>query len=256
MNIFVSWSGEFSKNIAVCLHSILPQMIPGTIPFISSESIEKGNDWFKSLTNQLNETRVCLVLLTPDNSTSPWLHFEAGIVYSKHNDAIMPIWCDDSAPNIRAPFSHFQHTLFTKSDWHVLASRLNGLLTKPHDPKLIEYAVNIHWEELHSTLRIYGSATSVSNPSAIATTIEQQRPDLTNLSPAAHSLLETLKGSHSKEILAYEVGTEFVIQIDDREVACTDSNNHDLVAAICELEKRTLIKGYMGRRDLFTLVTS
>jgi hypothetical protein len=53
MKIFISWSGQVSKQIAADLREWLPLMNQTFVPYMSSEDIEKGTHWSASIRREL-----------------------------------------------------------------------------------------------------------------------------------------------------------------------------------------------------------
>ena len=45
MKIFISWSGEKSRRIALMLREWFPNVLNAVEPFVSSEDIAKGSRW-------------------------------------------------------------------------------------------------------------------------------------------------------------------------------------------------------------------
>src|ERR1700674_605097 len=84
-NVFISWSGNRSKHVAVALRDWLPVVIQAAKPFMSSGDIDRGSRWLGELTTVLEVTKVGIVCLTPENLNSAWLLFEAGAL-SKTTD--------------------------------------------------------------------------------------------------------------------------------------------------------------------------
>lgn len=78
MKVFISWSGERSKKVALIFHEWLPQVIQSLEPFASSEDIEKGSRWNTDIAQELKESTFGLICVTKDNLSAPWLNFEAG----------------------------------------------------------------------------------------------------------------------------------------------------------------------------------
>ena len=78
MKVFISWSGQLSKNIAILLSTWIEDVLQGVQTWISTDDIEKGSQWFGELNDQLNDIGVGILCLTPENLTAPWILFEAG----------------------------------------------------------------------------------------------------------------------------------------------------------------------------------
>jgi hypothetical protein len=80
-NLFVSWSGDRSKGPAEAFRAWLKANIPAVRPWISSQDIAKlGSGWREDLMGALRVCRVCVIFLTSDNRTAPWIFFEAGAI--------------------------------------------------------------------------------------------------------------------------------------------------------------------------------
>ncbi len=80
MKLFISWSGKHSQQAANALRDWLPQVLPGTEPWISSEDIRKGSAWFSELSEGLAESVFGIICVDPSNVDAPWVLCEAGAV--------------------------------------------------------------------------------------------------------------------------------------------------------------------------------
>ena len=78
--VFISWSKGLSKEVGEVLNEWIPDVLPDIETWISSE-IYKGLVWFGTVSSQLAETSFGILILTPENITSPWIFFEAGALY-------------------------------------------------------------------------------------------------------------------------------------------------------------------------------
>src|ERR1035441_9789565 len=78
MKVFNSWSGKLSGDVALLLNEWLPSAVPGIVPWLSKEGIEKGSIWFGAIEEALKETSVGVICLTRENMVRPWVLFEAG----------------------------------------------------------------------------------------------------------------------------------------------------------------------------------
>ena len=54
MKVFVSWSGELSKEIAEVLKKWIPCIIQSVEVFYSPEDIEKGDSWDATISSELS----------------------------------------------------------------------------------------------------------------------------------------------------------------------------------------------------------
>lgn len=77
MEIFVSWSGERSESVARALYGWLPLVIQSSKPWMSRE-IEKGTRWDDVISETLERCSFGVICLTPENTASEWILFEAG----------------------------------------------------------------------------------------------------------------------------------------------------------------------------------
>ena len=109
MKVFISWSGELSRQVAELFGSWISKVLQGVIPWTSNDDIEKGSIWFGELSNQLAEIDIGIVFLTRENMLAPWILFEAGAlskgVTSKR---VCPILIDFEHGELRPPLSQFQ----------------------------------------------------------------------------------------------------------------------------------------------------
>ena len=89
MNIFISWSGSTSHDMARILKDWLPTVLHYVRPWLSSEDIRKGKPWGPALTAQLDATSYCIVCVTTLRvAKEPWVNFEAGVT-SKYTSTRM-----------------------------------------------------------------------------------------------------------------------------------------------------------------------
>lgn len=128
MKVFLSWSGEHSKQIASVFKDWLPSVIQSIDPFISSEDIEKGSRWNTEIAQKLQETSFGIIFLTKDNLNAPWLNFEAGALSKALNNSYVAPFLYDIKPSdlTDSPISQFQTTSFTDTDLYKLMETINN----------------------------------------------------------------------------------------------------------------------------------
>ena len=78
MKVFIGWSGAVSRQVAELLRDWLPKVIQVLEPWMSEQDIGKGARWSAEVAHNLQEARVGILCITPENLQSTWIHFEAG----------------------------------------------------------------------------------------------------------------------------------------------------------------------------------
>jgi hypothetical protein len=152
MKVFLSWSGERSKEAALALHGWLPTVIQTVRPYMSAENIDKGERWSVDIAKQLEETHFGIICVTPDNKEAPWILFEAGALSKSMERArVSPLAFGVSASDFtNSPLLQFQFTLFKKEDVRKLLHSIND--AAPEAEKLAAEILNRTfdrgWKEL------------------------------------------------------------------------------------------------------------
>jgi hypothetical protein len=149
--IFLCWSKSRSRAIAKAWASLLPDIIKGVQPILSTE-FQKGKEWSKLLRRVLDEARTGIVFLTPENVDAPWIHFEAGAlataVGSRDGDVFTYVYGFDPG-RLAGPLSAYQSTVTTKEDTRRLVLGLCAALDRePPD----EGAYCAWWVKLQKAL--------------------------------------------------------------------------------------------------------
>ena len=83
MNIFISWSGDLSRELGEALRDWLPAVIQNVKPFFTPNDIEKGSRWSKEVGHELENSSFGIFCLTRENLSKPWIMFEAGALSKK-----------------------------------------------------------------------------------------------------------------------------------------------------------------------------
>lgn len=154
MQVFISWSGEHSKQVASVLREWLPVVIQAIKPWFSTVDIDKGEAWLTSIQASLAESKgVGIFCLTPDNVSAPWLAFEAGAL-SIHDRGRVATFLHGVEPSaVKTPLSLFQATkAVDKEDVLSLLKSLNARLEAPLDHPLLLRSFNANWDELQKKL--------------------------------------------------------------------------------------------------------
>ena len=124
LEIFLSWSGQRSYQLADTLRKWLPKVNNLFKPWMSSESISKGDRWTAELTGALDRCNAGIICVTAENKYEPWLLFESGALAKKkygedqsNSGAKVCTYLLDLAPaDLDGPLTTFQHTRIEKED--------------------------------------------------------------------------------------------------------------------------------------------
>ncbi|OGP20053.1 MAG: hypothetical protein A2054_01250 [Deltaproteobacteria bacterium GWA2_55_10] len=129
MKVFISWSGEKSKHLGEAFREWLPSVIQAVKPYFSPDDISKGSRWNTEISKELEDSKIGLIMLTPDNLEAPWVMFECGAL-SKNIDKskVCPILFEVKPVDIQGPLVQFQASLFTKQDIRKIVKMINDIL--------------------------------------------------------------------------------------------------------------------------------
>jgi hypothetical protein len=150
VKLFISWSGPVSLKIALVLRAWIPDVIRGVEPFVSSEEIRKGKRWPLELANALEELRYGIICLTPTNTNSPWINFEAGALskFLEDNLLVPILFGIKSVNDVPDPLRQFQATKYERSDIQKMMWTVNELSPAPIDRTQFDRVFATHWKEL------------------------------------------------------------------------------------------------------------
>lgn len=155
MKVFISWSGETSKNVATAIREWLPTVLQTVKPYFTPSDIEKGTRWSSDIAQELDDSMAGIFCVTSQNLNSQWLMFEAGAISKKVEQSLVcPILIGLENSDISGPLTQFQTTLFEKSDFRRLVSDLN----KANTSNVLEEGVlntvfEKFWPELESKVK-------------------------------------------------------------------------------------------------------
>jgi hypothetical protein len=157
MKVFLSFSGDASRNIALALRDWLPKVIQAVKPFIS-EDIGKGERWSEELADELNQTEFGIICITKYNSNMPWINFEAGAISKAipkavHEPWVVPFLFGIDRDDISAPLQQFQTAGADKEGVFRILTSLNNKLGQDRlTNELLEQEFEKWWCELQDKL--------------------------------------------------------------------------------------------------------
>lgn len=155
MKVFISWSGNRSKKVALIFRDWLPTVIQAIEPFVSSEDIEKGARWNTDIAQELKDSSFGLICVTKDNLNSQWLNFEAGALSKTiDNTYVAPLLFDVKPSELKgSPISQFQATSFSKEDMKRLIETLNNATGSSLNPTRLDKAFELCYPDLEKSIK-------------------------------------------------------------------------------------------------------
>lgn len=113
VKVFVSWSGDLAKAVAVALREWLPLLFDRVAPWASDTDIAAGQRGLPQIEAELKDTRFGVVVVTAENQHAPWLNFEAGAlsktVPGDLDQRVVPLLVDLTGPTqLTGPLAQFQ----------------------------------------------------------------------------------------------------------------------------------------------------
>lgn len=116
--VFISWSGDLSKQVATVWHSLIEDLFDGVKPFMSEENIGAGARGLNLIATELSGSTFGIIVVTQQNLNSQWLNYEAGALSKDVNDEtamVAPCLVDFARKgDAEGPIGQFQGNLLTE----------------------------------------------------------------------------------------------------------------------------------------------
>ena len=155
MKVFISWSGDLSRELGEALRDWLPAVIQSVKPFFTPSDIEKGSRWGKDIAQELEKSSVGIFCLTKDNLSKPWLMFEAGAL-SKNLDVskVCPLLYGVDNTDLEGPLVQFQASPFEKTEIKKLLKTINSCLGDQRlDDSVLNDVFEMWWPKLEGSTK-------------------------------------------------------------------------------------------------------
>ena len=171
MKVFISWSGNQSKEIASVFKEWIPGVIQAVKPYFSPSDIDKGSRWSNEIAIELESAKFGLICLTKDNLDAPWLMFEAGAL-SKSIDGsrVCPMLFGINAADLSGPLVQFQAAPFSKDEVLKVVKSINSQLgDNSLDSMVLESVFAKWWPDLETKITQILSKMESKNDKEIRT---------------------------------------------------------------------------------------
>jgi hypothetical protein len=153
MKVFLSWSGQRSKEVANLLNDWLCCVIQASRPWISTRDLDRGSLWFGEINDQLKDTTVGIICLTQENKIRPWILFEAGaLAKGLSTSRVCTLLIDLEPKDIEDPLAQFNHTFPTRESVLGLVKTLNStLVSNALDNRILEQVFDTYWPQFEES---------------------------------------------------------------------------------------------------------
>lgn len=166
MKVFLSWSGNRSKEVANLLNDWLCCVIQATRPWISSRDLDRGSLWFGEINDQLKDTTVGVICLTQENKSRPWILFEAGALAKGLSTSRVCTFLIDLEPkDIEDPLAQFNHTFPNRESILSLVKTLNSTLgANALDVRVLDQVFDTYWPQFEEKFKTIIKTTDAAPP--------------------------------------------------------------------------------------------
>jgi hypothetical protein len=189
MKVFLSWSGETSRQIAEVLKQWLPDVIQNLEVFYSPD-ILRGRRWLDVLRDELQDNSIGLFCITHESLQSLWMSYEAGALVSRNPNAkVVPILFGLPVEAIhQLPYSIFQSTLYSKEEMLKIVESINDSMGHPLESSRLNKYFELLWPELDAKI---APLIPVSSPSGVDVPPLFAQSDQGVFSSVAYQLVST-----------------------------------------------------------------
>ncbi|NPV63178.1 MAG: toll/interleukin-1 receptor domain-containing protein [Methanotrichaceae archaeon] len=154
VKIFIGWSGKKSKGVARALREWIPTIIQSAKPWMSEIDLDPGARWNQDIQDEVENAKLGVLCLTPDNLSSTWMHFEAGMLANslKDRNYVCPYLLGIEPSDIQGPLSQFQAKRAEKDGTKELLYLINKIADNSIDESRIDQLFGLLWVGLESKL--------------------------------------------------------------------------------------------------------
>jgi hypothetical protein len=182
MRVFISWSREQSRAVALVLRDWLPDVIQGIESWVSQADIRAGERWNNGLNESLRAANFGILCITRENLNQPWLLFEAGALARSFDDPFVCPYLIDVEPRdlLESPLAQFQGAKANEEGTRNLVRSINLAANSPLAEAKLFRAFDKWWPDLARKLGELGIRASVEQVAHEALASARRRSQTTN----------------------------------------------------------------------------
>jgi hypothetical protein len=175
VGVFISWSGERSRQIAEAMKPWLSGVIQSVRPWMSDEDISAGSSWFTEVTETLNKTKIGVLCVTPENQHNPWLMYEAGALSRViGKTAVCPLLFDMTPAELNGPLAQFQASVLSRDGVRKLVATLNRCTgERALDSNQLETVLDVWWPQLYDKVNNISLGAAPKSVRSVADQLEE-----------------------------------------------------------------------------------
>jgi hypothetical protein len=165
MYVFVSWSGKRSKAAAFAFRIFMSTVIQTVDCWMSEKDLPKGRPWFDELQKALNQIFFGVFCMTPENTKSQWMQWEAGILSAsseigvKHVAPLGVGMTKSQISSSGSPLGMYQASDSSEEDVWQLVEDINLSMPERVDEKKLRASFDLAWPRFQQAL---ADATALS----------------------------------------------------------------------------------------------
>lgn len=165
MKVFLSWSGERSKALALALREWLPLVLHYVEPWTSQSDIDAGERWANKIAKELEASTFGIIAITRENTTSPWILFESGaLARSMEEGRVIPLLLDLDFKEITGPLAQFQAKKVEQAGIREVVEAINKLVEQPVPENILNDLLEMAWPRLEKAVAEIPKPTQVAKP--------------------------------------------------------------------------------------------
>jgi hypothetical protein len=165
MKVFISWSGERSKQLGGAIREWLPNVLQFTRPYFTPADIEKGARWDNEISKELQQSQFGIFVMTQEALSSSWIMFEAGAISKVVEKArICAIVFGINTTDLVGPLTTFQATVFNKDEVRQLLTTINNAAKDAGlAERNLDEAFEMWWPKLEQKVAAISSTAQPAN---------------------------------------------------------------------------------------------
>jgi predicted nucleotide-binding protein len=151
VKVFLSWSGQQSRDAAVLLRDFIPQVLQEVEPWLADGDLQSGQSIGHSINSAIETSDVAIACVTRANMSSTWMNYELGVAASSQKP-ILPVLVNLEPSELVAPLSSHLAIRLDRTGLRDLLLELNRAAEHPLYSQVLDDVFDINWPRLAPAL--------------------------------------------------------------------------------------------------------